>query len=81
MMLFPGLMTADLGQKQAMIPKDESGSVVWTAEMAEAYGIAYRIWMVVEIFRRVWRLSKRTKAGLMPQDLKKFLFSGFRLWV
>lgn len=24
----------------AMIPKDESGSVVWTEEMAEAYGIA-----------------------------------------
>lgn len=27
----------------AMIPKDESGSVVWTAEMAEAYGIAYQL--------------------------------------
>jgi len=27
----------------AMIPKDESGSVVWTDEMAEAYGIAYHL--------------------------------------
>lgn len=27
----------------AMIPKDESGSVVWTAEMAEAYGIVYQL--------------------------------------
>lgn len=27
----------------AMIPKDESGSVVWTAEMAEAYGICYQL--------------------------------------
>lgn len=26
----------------AMIPHDESGSVVWTNEMAEAFGIAYR---------------------------------------
>lgn len=25
----------------AMIPKNESGSVVWTNEMAEAYGVAY----------------------------------------
>jgi hypothetical protein len=27
----------------SMIPKDESGSVVWTDEMAQAYGVAYRL--------------------------------------
>ncbi len=27
----------------AMIPRDEAGSVVWTAEMASAYGIACRL--------------------------------------
>lgn len=27
----------------AMIPKDECGSVVWTAEMSEAYGVAYQL--------------------------------------
>lgn len=27
----------------AMIPKDESGSVVWTEEMAEAYGVACQL--------------------------------------
>lgn len=27
----------------AMIPKDEQGSVVWTDEMAQAYGVAYQL--------------------------------------
>jgi len=29
----------------AMIPKDESSSVVWTREMAEAFGVAYSLMM------------------------------------
>jgi hypothetical protein len=31
----------DAEEAWAMLPKDESSSVVWTAEMAEAFGVAY----------------------------------------
>ncbi len=58
----------------AMIPKDEAGSVVWTEEMASAFGIACSLLDADEIgarmaFREVYRknVAESRAAGTIPK--------------
>lgn len=63
----------------AMIPKDESGSVVWTAEMAEAYGIAYQLLDGRGNIQARMAFIEAYKSRVDAARSEKFLFSGFRL--
>jgi hypothetical protein len=62
----------DAEQAWAMMPKDEASSVVWTEEMAEAFGVAYPLKRSGEnIQARMAFLEKYRNAVRMARDAGK----------